>query len=65
MQAWDCVTDAAIVTAADILERMCQHTPAEVLQRMVDARCDVAIIGRHQASCRICPLAPQCCKHPN
>ena len=51
-QAWDCVGDVAIVTAADILERMCEHTPVAVMQRMVDAGCDVAIIGRDQASCR-------------
>lgn len=50
-QAWDVVGDDAIVAAADILERMCKHTPADVIQRMVDAGCDVAIIGRNQASC--------------
>lgn len=55
LQAWDCVGEAAIV-AADILQRMCQHTPAGVLQRMVDAGCDVAIIGRHQ----VC--GPPCCR---
>lgn len=53
-QAWDCVSDGAIVAAADMLERMCQHTPAGVLQRMVDAGCDVAIIGRNQAGCHLC-----------
>lgn len=52
MQAWDCVSDVAIVTAADILERMCEHTPVAVRQRMLDAGCDVAIIGRQQASRR-------------
>lgn len=63
-QAWDCVGDVAIVTAADILERMCEHTPVAVMQRMVDAGCDVAIIGRHQASCSASHLAKWCCNRP-
>ncbi len=42
--------DAAVVGAADILERMLEAVPVDVRQRLVAADCDVAIIGRKQVS---------------
>lgn len=47
-QAYDCVQEPAVREAERLLRCMLQSAPAAVMQRLQEAQCQVAIIGRQQ-----------------
>jgi len=48
LQAWQCVCAEAVQQAEHVVQHMLAGCPAGVLERMVAAGCNIAIIGRHQ-----------------
>lgn len=48
LQAWQCVCAEAVQQAEHVVQHMLAGCPAGVLDRMVTAGCNIAIIGRHQ-----------------
>lgn len=50
IMAWQCVCAEAVQQAEHVVQHMLAGCPAGVLERMVAAGCNIAIIGRHQVT---------------
>ncbi len=48
LQAYECVSQAAVQQVVHVVTQMLAGCRPDVLQRMVSAGCNIAIIGRHQ-----------------